>query len=189
MKNFFTKIAIIGVISVLNLMLVPMSAAQAASPCEVALPVPVSELLKGKFAQWRPKQVSDMDADDQQLWLKGPSSKGCPGIAIGHFESADSLSYAILLVPQSNPNGGHKIVVFSKDATKDVYTWRLLDHAETQTYSGLVISKAAPGKYSDLENNKSIQIKLAGIYVEWLEKGALLYFWSEGRYRKIVVSD
>jgi hypothetical protein len=170
-------------------MLVPVAATQSSSSCDVTLPAPVSELLKAKFAQWRPKQVLDMDADDQQLWLKGPNAKGCPGIAIGHFESADRLSYAILLVPQSSPNGGHKIVVFSKDAAKDVYAWRLLDHAETQTYSGLVISKAVPGKYSDLENNKSIQIKLDGIYVEWMEKGAVLYFWSEGRYRKIVVSD
>ena len=51
------------------------------------------------------------------------------------------------------------------------------------------VPKATPGKYSDLENNKSIQLKLDGIQVEWMEKGAVLYFWSEGRYRKIVVSD
>ncbi len=108
---------------------------------------------------------------------------------MGHFETADEFSYAILLVPKSNPGGGHKVVVVSKGAPKSAYTWKLLDHAEGQTYSGLVISKATPGKYSDWENTKSIRLKLDGIQVEWMEKGAVLYFWSEGRYRKIRVSD
>lgn len=167
-----------------------ISPTQNATACDdSALPTSVRDLLNAKFSEWRPKQVSDMNPDDQQLWLTAVHGKECPGIAIGHFESADELSYAILLVPKSNPSGGHKVVVVSKAAPKSAYTWKLLDHAEGQTYSGLVISKAAPGKYSDLENNKSIQLKLNGIQVEWMEKGAVLYFWSEGRYRKIVVSD
>jgi hypothetical protein len=154
-----------------------------------ALPASVRDLLNAKFSEWTPKQVSDMNADDQQLWLTGAHGKECPGIVEGRFETADELSYAILLVPKSNPSGGHKVVVVSKGSPKSAYTWKLLDHADGQTYSGLLISKATPGKYSDLENNKSIQLKLDGILIEWMEKGAVLYFWSEGRYRKIVVSD
>jgi hypothetical protein len=130
-----------------------------------------------------------MEADDQQLWLKGPNGEACPGIAVGHFENANSLSYGLLLVRQSNPSGGHKVLIFSKHATKEAYRSILLDQAETQTYSGLVISKAEPGKYKDWEGNRSIQIRLDALYVEWMEKGAVLYFWSEGRYRKIQVSD
>jgi hypothetical protein len=174
----------------LGLVSTQISPTQHATACDdSALPTSVRDLLNAKFSDWRPKQVSDMNADDQQVWLTAVHGKECPGIAVGHFETADELSYAILLVPKSNPSGGHKVVVVSKGAPKSTYTWKLLDHAEGQTYSGLVISKAAPGKYSDLENNKSIQLKLDGIQVEWLEKGAVLYFWSEGRYRKIVVSD
>ena len=106
--------------------------------------------------------------------LKGPNGKACPGITIGHFESAKELSYAFLLVPKSEPTGGYKIVVFSKGPTGDAYAWKLLDHADGETYSGLVISKADPGKYSDFEGTKSIQTKLDGVYVEWMEKGAVL---------------
>ena len=136
-----------------------------------------------------PKQLSDMEADEQQLWLKGPNGKACPGITIGHFESAKELSYAFLLVPKSEPTGGYKIVVFSKGPTGDAYAWKLLDHADGETYSGLVISKADPGKYSDFEGTKSIQTKLDGVYVEWMEKGAVLYYWSAGRYHRLQVSD
>jgi hypothetical protein len=190
MKTSLTTIVLLGIVGVLSVTSVPAPASQAPSLCtEPLLPTAVNELLKAKFPSWRPKQVSDMDADDQQLWLKGPHGKECPGIATGHFESAGSLSYALLLVPQSNPSGGHKIVVFSRDAAKDVYMWRLLDHAEGQTYSGLVISRAEPGKYEDWEGKKSIQIRLDGLYVEWMEKGAQLYYWSAGRYHTLQVSD
>jgi hypothetical protein len=174
----------------LGLVPTQISPTQNAAACdESALPASVRDLLNAKFSEWRPKQVSDMDADDQHLWLTAVHAKECLGIAVGHFETADELSYAILLVPKSNPGGGHKVVVVSKGGPKSAYTWKLLDHGDGQTYSGLVISKAAPGKYSDWENNKSIRLKLDGIQVEWMEKGAVLYFWSEGRYRKIQVSD
>ena len=163
---------------------------QTPSQCsESVLPVEIKLMLSDKFPIWRPKQLSDMDAGDQQLWLKGADVKECPGVTIGHFESANELSYAILLVPQSNPSGGHMIVVFSKDATKHGYTSRLLDRAQGHTYSGLVISKAPPGKYEDWENTKSVQIKMDGLYVEWMEKGAILYYWAGGRYHKLQTSD
>jgi len=182
--------AAIVLFGTLGLVPIQISPTEHATACDdSALPASVRDLLNTKFSEWRPKQVSDMDADDQQLWLTAVHGKECPGLAVGHFETADELSYAILLVPKANPSGGHKIVVVSKGAPKNAFTWKLLDHAEGQTYSGLVISKSAPGKYSDLENNKSIRLKLDGIQVEWMEKGAVLHFWSEGRYRKLRVSD
>jgi hypothetical protein len=182
--------AAIVLFGTLGLVPIQISPTQRVATCDdSALPASVRDLLNAKFFEWRPKQISDMDADDQQLWLTAAHGRECPGIVAGYFETAYELSYAILLVPKSSPSGGHKVVVVSKAAATSVYTWKLLNHAEGQTYSGLVIFKAAPGKYSDLESNKSIQLKLDGIQVEWMEKGAVLYFWSEGRYRKIVVSD
>ena len=80
-------------------------------------------------------------------------------------------------------------MVITKGPTGDAYTWKLLDHADGQTYSGLVISKAEPGLYSDFELTESIQTKLDGVYVEWIEKGAQLYYWSVDRYRKLQLSD
>jgi hypothetical protein len=190
MKTCLMTVALFAAGSLPSLLSAPVSAAQASMACgEAALPAPINELLKAKFPQWRPKQVSDMDAYDQQLWLKAAHEKECPGIAVGHFESADRLSYATLLVPKSEPSGGYKIVVISKGPAGDAYTWRLLDHADGQTYSGLVISKAEPGLYSDFELTRSIQTKLDGIYVEWMEKGTLLYYWSGGRYHKLQLSD
>jgi hypothetical protein len=156
---------------------------------KAALAVPVDALLKAKFPQWRPKQLSDMGADDQQLWLNGPNGNESPGIAMGHFQFPHELSYAVLLVRKSDPSAGYKLLVFSKGPSKEAFSWKLLDHAEGQTCSCLVISKTEPGKYSDWENKRSVQLKLDGIQMEWMEKGAQLYYWSESRYRTLQVSD
>ena len=188
----FTVRTLLGVFLLLALFVAQptttASKAPDANDCSAALPAPVSELLASKFPEWRPKQLSDLESDDRGLWLKAHPHE-CPGIAIGHFESADKVSYAALVVPKSESTAGYKIVVFGKGPTGDTYVWKLLDHADGQTYSGLVISKAEPGKYSDFERTKSIQTKLDGLYVEWIEKGADLYYWSAGRYHKLRVSD
>ena len=129
----------------------------------------------------------DLGSDDQQLWLKAHKND-CPGTAVGHFEGRDRLSYAVLLVLQSNPAGGYKLLVFNRTPSGDTYTWKLLDHANA-AYSGLVIEAAPPGKYSDYEDARiSVTTKLDGFYEEWIEKGAILYYWSAGRYKTVRVS-
>jgi hypothetical protein len=190
MRAMWLRILFSSVVILLYMELTPIVTAQSPSPCdEAALPKAVNELLKEKFPHWKPKQVSDIDADNRQLWVDGPNGDACPGIAIGHFESSKDLSYAFLLVRRLNPSGGHKVVIVSKEVDKDVYASTLLDHAEAQTFSGLVISKAEPGKYKDWEGKRSIQIRTDALYVEWIGKGAQLYYWSAGRYHKLQVSD
>ncbi len=130
-----------------------------------------------------------MGAEDQQIWLSGTQSKACPGMVSGNFEAAGRVSYALLLVPKSNAIAGYKVVVLSKRATEEAYEWKEVDHAEASGSSGIVISKVPPGKYSDSEDTKSVQLKLDGLLVEWMEKGAFLYYWSAGQYRRIQTSE
>lgn len=188
MKPSLTRFALFAIIALVNLNPPGVSASQVSAVCdEITLPAQVNELLRVRFSGWRPKSVSDIDADDRQLWLKA-HDKECPGIVVGRFENGDP-SYATLLVPKEAPTGGYKLVVFSRDPKGNTYGWKLLDHADGQTYSGLVISKAKPGKYSDYGDAKSVQTSLDGVYLEWIEKGAQLYYWSSGRYHRLQVSD
>lgn len=89
---------------------------------------------------------------------------------------------------QTDPIGGYKLVVFDKMQTANTYVWKLVDHWDEKIYSGVVISKAPPGRYSQFENAKiSVTTKLDGIYLEFIEKGAILYYWSDGRFKKLQV--
>ena len=70
------------------------------------------------------------------------------------------------------------------------YAATLIDQADGEySSSGLVISKVPPGKYSDFEDRASASVKLDAVNVEWIEKGAVLYYRAKGKYRKIQTSD
>ena len=177
-------------IPILACLLARPGRAQTPIVCDsAALPAAAQHLLALKFSQWRPKLVSDMDADDHQLWLSATKDKACPGLVSGHFETPDKVSYALLLVPKSNTDAGYKVIVLSKRAADDCYDLKLVEHGDAPASVGIVVSKVPPGKYSDWEDKKSIQLKLDGLLVEWMEKGTFLYYWSAGQYRRIQTSD
>jgi hypothetical protein len=108
---------------------------------------------------------------------------------MGHFEQPDRVAYAILLVPQTGHTASYKVIVLSK--ASDQYALSTLDHAEGSTYSdsGLVISKEPHGTYSEFGDTRSVQLKLDGVNVEWLEKSSVLYYWSRGKYQSMQTSD
>jgi hypothetical protein len=168
-----------------------MSAAQVHDPCQsVVLPVSAQSLIATKLPEWRTKQVSDLSSDDQQLWMKA-HPKECPGVASGHFETPDELSYALVLVPKSDASSSYKVIVLSKAASADAYSLRVLDHAEgrLQAGTGPVISRLRPGTYPDFERTKSVRMTLDSINVEWIESAAVVYYWSNGRYRTLQTED
>lgn len=167
--------------------LLPLAAQVSVDCSEPKLPDAATKLLKTQFPSWRPKQVSDLDEDNRGLWSKA-HDRQCPGIAVGRFERADKSDYALLLVPNVNPGSGYKLILLGTSRTGD-YTVRVVDHAEGPTYSGLVISTLPPGKYSDFGGRKSVRIKLDSIHLEWIEKGAQLFYWSASRYHKLQISD
>src|ERR1700730_17611545 len=93
MKTFWLRIAFGVFVGLLCMQPALTAPSQSTSPCdESTVPATISELLKAKCPQWRPKRLADMDADNQQLWLEGRNGKECPGSAVGHFDSTDSLS-------------------------------------------------------------------------------------------------
>ncbi len=178
-----------GTILLLAVLSLGNGASQSSATCgDVSVPAPVNALLKAKFSRWRPERVSDLLGDDRKLWLEG-HSKECPGVAIGNFETKRSLSYAVLLVPTSEQLGGFQIIVFSKGATNDAYTWKVLQHVEGKAYFAPVIYKVPPGKYSGFDDSKAVLLKLDGVNVEWIEKSSLVYYWRDGSYRAIQTSD
>ena len=171
---------------VILLAFVPVSLAQSVR-CDL-LPSQAKVQLDQRFPDWRPKHLSDLSGYDKKLWLE-THPKGCPGIAVGHFEQPERVGYAVLLIPKSGHTASYKIIVLSKGS--DEYAVRLLDHAEGSTYSdsGLVISKEPHGTYSEFGDTKSVRLELDGVNVEWLEKSSVLYYWERGKYRSIQTSD
>jgi len=157
---------------------------------EAALPDSISQALKANFAGWRPLRVSDLDGDDPKIWLQ-EHPKECPGIATGHFENPDSVSYTFLLVPleQRGGVGPWQIVVLGSGSSAAPFAWKRLERCAGKDCFAPVIYRKPPGKYVGFDDTKSVHLKLDGIGVEFIQKSSYIYYWSEGRYHKIDTSD
>ena len=94
-----------------------------------------------------------------------------------------------MLVPKAKSSSGYKIVVLSAFAPGNTYSSKILEQGQGEGSNGLVISVAAPGQYSDFENTEMAKLKVDGIYVQWIEKPAILYYWSSGQYHKLQTED
>jgi hypothetical protein len=112
----------------------------------------------------------------------------CPGIANGHFENADRLTYSVLLLNDDVSVLGYKFLVF-KESHSGTFRSIVLAQAEGENAGRPVISRVPPGEYSDPETGKSVKTKLDSVLVEWMEAAAQLYYRSGSRYRKLQVQD
>jgi hypothetical protein len=161
---------------------------QAQSTCgDAALPAQARLLIKKRFPGWRIKLPSDLVDFDKRAWTQ-EHPKGCPGIAVGHFEDGSQVAYGLLLIPKLAPAVGSKIVVVGQSEAAGDYSLRILAQ-DPGSDSGLVISRVKPGRYPGFDTTQSVRLKLDGLEVEWIEKSSVLYYWRNGEYRTLQTSD
>ena len=165
----------------------------AADPCDLSvLPQEIRTNLEKNYPDWQPERLEQLYVDDRQFWTEA-HLRDCPGIAIGHFESKAELSYAFLLVSKPDrKKPGLRILVFSRTSPSAPYVAHLISKWDTGTFyegSNQVIARVPPGHYEEAVGPKRIQTELDGISYEVIEKGAILYYWKNGRYHELVTSD
>lgn len=179
---------------ILSLLLMAFCApSNAADPCHLSvLPKEIQAKLQKDYPDWQPERIENLYEDDRQLWTN-THPHDCPGIAIGHFESKTDVSYALLLVSKpGQKRPGLRIVVFSRTGAFSPYVSHLISKYDSGTFyegSDQVIATASAGHYEEAMGPKKIEIDLDGIWYEVMEKGAILYYWKNGRYHQLVTSD
>jgi hypothetical protein len=151
------------------------------------LPKGIADIIGSKYAGWRLEQISDLGPDDHELWAKVHGDT-CPGIAIGHFQSNDRVTYAVLLLKTNAPDQAYKFLLFNEDRS-GTFGSILVGHAEGKNAGQPVISRVPPGEYSDPETGQSVKTKLDSVLIEWIEAAAQLYYWSGSKYHKLQVQD
>jgi hypothetical protein len=94
-------------------LLLSISTVHATGACNVtALPLELQGQLKTKFSSWRVQDTANLKENTKQRW-QSEKPLACPGIAIGRFEDPTRISYALLLVPLSNPDSAYRLLVFT----------------------------------------------------------------------------
>jgi hypothetical protein len=165
------------------------SQARAADPCDLSLlPRELQTELAKTYPDSQLERLENLSEYYRQSWLK-EHPNDCPGIAIGHFESKSELSYALFLVPRPDrERPGASIVVFSRIRPTARFVSHLVFRWNDGNFcipSDLVISKVAAGKYG----GPKVLIGLDGVLYEAMEKASSLYYWKNGRYQGLSISD
>jgi hypothetical protein len=166
---------------------------KAADPCDMStLPQQIQSKLEKNYPDWQPEKLENLYDDDRKFWIKAHPND-CPGIAIGHFESKTEPSYALLLVSRPDrKRPGFRILVFSHSGPSAPYVAHVVSKWDVGTFyegSDQVIATVPPGHYEEASGPRKVLIDLDGIWHEVMEKGAILYYWKNGRFHELVTSD
>ncbi|MGB8457559.1 MAG: hypothetical protein WCE50_07555 [Candidatus Acidiferrum sp.] len=181
-------------ISLLFLLVTGLAAkAKASDPCgPSALPKEIQTILARNYPDWQPEKLENLYEDDRRFWTDAHPAD-CPGIAIGHFESKNELSYALLSISKPDRKlPGLRILVFSRPAASAPYVPHVISKWNVGPFyenSDQVISTVPPGHYEEAQGPHKVQTDLDGILYEVLEKGTLQYYWTNGRYQELATSD
>jgi hypothetical protein len=150
-----------------------------------SLPDDVQNHLGGELNAWRIQGPADLGPDARERW-ESEKPLQCPGIAVGHFEDDKTLSYAVLLVPQSRSGTGYKFVVFSAKAGQSSYGMRVADQSAASEASNYFIHEVEINKFFDEKSKRKFQVQTRqGILLVGSGKigyEADIYFWAGGKY-------
>jgi hypothetical protein len=163
------------------------SANQSVSFCKVkSLPPDMQNRLKEEYGSWKIQEPTDLSQRARERW-ESEKPQECPGIAVGHFESAKTPSYAILLVPRGHADGGYRFLVFSQKAGQPVYETRLVEKLDQNGAANYFIHRTSISKFFDEPSRKKFQAHTEDgiLLVDSAENeyGVEVYFWPGGRYR------
>jgi hypothetical protein len=156
-------------------------------PCNLeSLPLDIQTHLKNDFGSWRVQQPTDLSALAHERW-EGEKPLACPGIAVGQFDNAKTPSYAILLVPREQPDGGYKFLVFSANAVQPSYQMRIIEQSSEGGASIFFIHSVRVSRLFDEASRKKFKVQTNDciLFVGSGEKGyeADVYFWATDRYQ------
>jgi len=146
----------------------------------------IQNRLKEEYSSWKIQEPADLSQRAREAW-EPEKPLACPGIAVGHFESPKTLSYAVLLVPTAHPNEGYRFLVFSQKLGQPGYEVRVLDKLDEKGAANYYIQGTPISKFFDEPSRKKFQAHTVDgiLLVDSAENeyGVEVYFWSGGRYR------
>lgn len=157
-------------------------------PCNFSsLPSDVQNHLKVDFGSWKVQEPENLSEHARKTWA-GKKLPGCPGIAVGLFQSAKTPSYALLLVPIDHPDAGYRFLVFSRKTAQPAYETTVVEKFDDHGASNYFIRRVPISEFFSEQSKGKFQVQAteAILMVDSAEQEyeANVYFWSNGRYRQ-----
>lgn len=155
--------------------------------CVTLLPQEAREKIVTSFRNWRTLELKDLVPDDQVLWKKYHQGE-CPGVAAGSFDNSGKTEYAVLIISRTQIKKQTKLLLLRKTYSGD-YTPKIL-YEEEGVSNFPAIHKEPPGVYSDFyDRNSTIAAKTDVIIYEHIEASAIAFYYENGEFKQILISD
>jgi len=161
--------------------------------CSVqALPSQVHAVLARDFAPWKIQDPESLSESARRTW-ESKKPQGCPGIAVGSFQDAKFLSYALLLVPSDHPDSGYKLLILSRRDNQSSFESTVVEHYKGDGSSNYFICRAKAQDFFDASSKAKCQPQAPDVIL-MIDSGKQEYesdilFWSNGRIRQEPVDD
>jgi len=173
----------------------PLSAEAAEGPalCTLgSLPSDIQNRLKGEFGSWKVQEPENLSEYTRKTWA-GKKPPGCPGIAVGLFQSAKTPCYVLRLVRMDHPDAAYRFLVFSRKTGQPSYETTVVEKSDDHGASNYFIRKAPISRFFNEESKTKFQVQGRDC-VEMVDSAeqeyeADIYFWSNGRFRREPVDD
>lgn len=148
------------------------------------LPDRLDSQLKEAYPSWKVVELQDFESYDQELLREAHLDK-CPGVAEGRFDGKH-FSYAVTLFDKSN-GLRQMLIVLDPSQKKNTADVHVISPPEPVSVLAIV-SRRPPGDIESVDGKK-LYLRNDGINLEVLESGVNVYYFADGKYRSVLVSD
>jgi hypothetical protein len=155
--------------------LLAFAATPAFAQCEA--PAPVATYLKA-HPGWRILTLADLSKDQQMQWNDAHKAF-CPGLAEVVVDASGQKSYALALLDKAGKQEQLVLLHGSKPL--------VLEAPSPST--GVVVWRAAPGKFDDPATGKKIAIATDSIMYELFESAAEQFYLVNGKVKRLQAGD
>lgn len=170
----------------LGLVLAASAAAQPTDPCDRALPAAARTVLQLRFPHDRIVDRSSLNTSELALWTRH-HREDCPGIAHGTFSPAVN-GYAVSLVRRTSPTNAIETLAFLR-RTPAGYNVMILSPPQQSSEHTSVVSIGPPGPWRNWETGKTLTLRTPVILYEAIEAGVTGYYFANGTFHSIPLSE
>ena len=155
-------------------------AAPASATCD--LPWGLPEEISKRYPDAHVVTKADPSEQGRQLFQKDHAN-GCPGLAKVNFYGDGKPTWALVLITGENPKRKAELLV----AHQLGEVWEILS---LETTNGTpVVWREGPGKYDDLDGQKTIRATRPVVVFAGYGSWAVIYAWDGEAVQKVQISD
>ena len=153
--------------------------------CKIeSLPPDIRSSLNRNFSNWKIQSPADLSPRARTRWGESrPLS--CPGIAGGHFQDTRNASYALLLIPATDPNGSYRMLVYTQQSGQQFYGFKAVAQSDAGA-SDVFVQTVATGSFPEATARYVAHSKIneAILLLDSAASAGWLLIWSDGGYQR-----